>query len=506
MRRAAAAALTVNLFALALLGASVGAGVAAAAGVLEVQSGGYGHGIGLSQYGAYGYALHGRDYRFILAHYYQGTRLELTDPARIIRVLLDNKGQPTFSGASKADRTLPLKPGTSYTVQPRADGTLQLTWRGRKRGKPAVFTLGPFRGALTVTGPGPVDLAGKGAYRGTLVFRAAGGPDVETVDELGLDDYVRGVVAAEVPSSWPAPALQAQAVAARTYAITTNVGGADYDLYPDTRSQMYGGVGSETPATDAAVAATSGQVVTYNGVPVVTYFSSSSGGHTESIQNVWPGTKPKPWLVGVPDPYDRAGGANPYHRVVRRFDSSTAAARLAGLFKGQLVGVRVLRHGVSPRVITAQVVGTGGSSQTTGTELQKRLGLPTTWAVFTMLSAEPGSAPGGNGGTAAAEAAAAARAATAAPASARAQTVAVRALVPLVDLMLIGAIPGMHGAVFPLSRLGGLVGVQLYERGRWRDVGEVAPGADGRFDLALPGRGTYRARYRTVTTPAITVH
>jgi stage II sporulation protein D len=268
---------------------------------------------------------------------------------------------------------------------------------------------------------------------------------------------------------------------------------------------MYGGVGSEMPATDAAVAATSGQVVTYKGVPVVTYFSSSSGGHTESIQNVWPGTKPKPWLVGVQDPYDAAGGTNPHHRVVRTFASSAASARLAGLFKGQLVGVRVLRHGVSPRVITAQVVGTRGSSQTTGIELQKRLGLPTTWALFTMLSAQPGAAPGGNGGTATAEAAAAALAATAAPASARAQTVAVRALVPLVDLMLIGAIPGMHGAVFPVSQLGGLVGVQLYERGRWRDVGEVAPGADGRFDLALPGRGTYRARYRRLTTPAITV-
>jgi hypothetical protein len=63
----------------------------------------------------------------------------------------------------------------------------------------------------------------------------------------------------------------------------------------------------------------------------------------------------------------------------------------------------------------------------------------------------------------------------------------------------------MHGAVFPLPQLGGLDGVQLYEGGRWRDVGVVAPGADGRFDLALPGRGTYRARYGTLTTPAITV-
>ena len=95
-----------------------------------------------------------------------------------------------------------------------------------------------------------------------------------TVDAVGLDDYVRGVIAAEMPSSWSPEALKTQAVAARTYAITTNVGGGFYDLYPDTRSQMYRGVSAETPATDAAVAATAGQVVTYNGTPAVTTIGS----------------------------------------------------------------------------------------------------------------------------------------------------------------------------------------------------------------------------------------
>ena len=116
---------------------------------------------------------------------------------------------------------------------------------------------------------------------------------MQTVNAVGLDDYVRGVVAAEMPSSWAAAALEAQAVAARTYAITTDVGGNGYDLYPDTRSQMYGGVEAETPATDAAVAATGGQIVTYDGKPAVTYFFASSGGHTESIQNVWAGATPR---------------------------------------------------------------------------------------------------------------------------------------------------------------------------------------------------------------------
>ena len=87
------------------------------------------------------------------------------------------------------------------------------------------------------------------------------------MEAVGLDDYVRGVISAEMPSGWSPQALDVQAVAARTYAITTDVSGSNFDLYPDTRSQMYRGVAAETPSTDAAVAATRGQVVTYAGRP-----------------------------------------------------------------------------------------------------------------------------------------------------------------------------------------------------------------------------------------------
>src|SRR4029453_7120150 len=94
-----------------------------------------------------------------------------------------------------------------------------------------------------------------------------------------------GVVARESPSSWPLEALKAQAVTARTYAITTSKAGTGFDQYADTRSQVYGGVAAESIATNAAVAATGGQVVTYDGAPVVTYFFSTSGGRTENVEN-----------------------------------------------------------------------------------------------------------------------------------------------------------------------------------------------------------------------------
>src|SRR5207247_2378135 len=150
------------------------------------------------------------------------------------------------------------------------------------------------------------------------------------LNQLGLDDYVRGVIAGEMPSSWAPAALQAQAIAARTYAITA--GGGTF-LYPDTRSQVYRGVAAETPSTDAAVVATRGRTVDYAGQPVVTYFFSTSGGKTENVEDSFLGASPEPWLVSVADPYD---SISPRHKWgPYRMTLAGAARRLHGLVKGR---------------------------------------------------------------------------------------------------------------------------------------------------------------------------
>ena len=166
-------------------------------------------------------------------------------------------------------------------------------------------------GALLLNGtsvPGVRD----GRYRGAFEFRPPGAAST-AINAVGLEDYVRGVVSAESPSAWPAETLKAQAVAARTYAITSRAGSISdgFDQYADTRSQMYKGVAAEMASTNAAVSATAGQVVTYAGQPVTTYFFSTSGGHTESVENSFVGSAPKPWLKGVDDPYD---DLSPRHR------------------------------------------------------------------------------------------------------------------------------------------------------------------------------------------------
>ncbi len=201
------------------------------------------------------------------------------------------------------------------------------------------------------------------------------------VVKVALERYVRGVVSAEVPSSWPMAALEAQAIASRTYALTDHAGGSRFDVYSDTRSQVYAGVAAETARTNAAVAATAGQVVTYAGKPAITYFFASSGGMTENVEDSFLGSQPEPWLRGVPDAYE-----NKSSRWKLSMSFGSAAQRLKGLTKGSFKGIEVLKRGASPRILAAAVLGSRGTTPVSGPELAARLGLSSTWAYFSVKS------------------------------------------------------------------------------------------------------------------------
>ena len=192
---------------------------------------------------------------------------------------------------------------------------------------------------------------------------------------------MRGVVAKESPPSWPLEALKAQAVAARSYALASPVRGAGFDQYPDTRSQVYGGAKAETTRTNQAVAETASQVVTYQGKVAQTFFFSTSGGHTENNENVFIGGTPQPYLRGVPDPYEAEAGSS-YFKWTRKFSNASMRAKLGGRVKGKLRNIVVVSRGVSPRIVKAQLVGSGGTSEISGPDLKSALGLPDTWAFF----------------------------------------------------------------------------------------------------------------------------
>jgi SpoIID/LytB domain protein len=278
---------------LGALGAAVPVAAAAAAppsaSALVISGGGYGHGVGMSQQGALGYAEHGFGYTAILAHYYTGTSIGMAPAHAQVRVMIGGK-----------------------------------------------------------------------------------------VKTVALETYVRGVVSAEVSASWPLAALEAQAVASRTYALTAHAGGSRFDVFADTRSQVYRGVAAQTPQTDAAVAATAGQIVTYGGRPAITYFFASSGGRTENVESAFPGSEPQPWLRGVVDPYEHGDG----HTWKTALSFATAAAKLRGLVRGSFKGIEVLQRGYSPRIVKAYVLGSAGRTLVSGGELASRLGLYSTWAYF----------------------------------------------------------------------------------------------------------------------------
>jgi SpoIID/LytB domain protein len=219
-------------------------------------------------------------------------------------------------------------------------------------------------------------------FTGTTIGQAAPTTVIKVlvgskVKRVPIERYVRGVIGSEMSPSWPLAALEAQAVASRTYALTAHAGGSRFDVYSDTRSQVYRGAAAESASTNAAVAATAGQIVLYGGKPAITYFFASSGGMTESVQNGFPGSAPEPWLVGVSDPYEGTGS-----RWKVELPFATAARRLRGLFRGSFHGVEVLARGLSPRVLSARVLGTLAADVVSGATLAARLGLNSTWEYF----------------------------------------------------------------------------------------------------------------------------
>ena len=451
---------------------------ASAASIMYIRGGGFGHGIGMSQYGAYGYALHGWTYQQILAHYYTGTQIGTTNPNQTVRVLLSS-GSAAFAGATQVGNKT-LNPSLTYDVTSLANGQLAIVNQTTHK------LLGKFNAPLTVTGTEPLSLAGVGTYRGSLEFRPNGSGGVDTVNVVGLDDYVQGVIGAEMPASWATQALETQAVAARTYAITTDVDGGFFNLYPDTRSQMYRGVAAETPSTIAAVAATAGQIVTYNGAPAVTYFFASSGGYTENIEDAWPGATAEPWLRGVPDPYDGAGG-DPYHSWTRQLSLSAATKDLGRLVKGKLVAIKVTETGASPRIMEAKVIGTGGSTTVTGAQLESAFGLLSTWASFTTISGIARSAP--------------------APVEVAHNISDLKVISQLQQALAIAGhtVPVFAGSVRPAAP-GAHVTIEVRRpRGAWHRTARVRLGKSGRFSFTVPGPGTYRTVYQGLDGPSVNV-
>ncbi len=406
---------------------------AGAATTFLIDGRGWGHGIGMSQYGARGYAEAGWGYERILKHFYRGTTLQPL-PARPVRVLLA-EGKPSVKiGSTKPFRVVDargkarkLKPGTQNVVA----------------GKIAAARF-PLR---YEPGVSPLVLDGD-AYRGTLLVHRVGGK-LTIVNRLPLDRYLRGVVPWEMPDDWHPEALRAQAVVARSYALATLKPGTLFDLYADTRSQVYGGVQAEETSTNLAIGSTAGQVVTWRGRVATTFYHSTSGGRTSSVAEAWPRATPVPYLVSVPDPWDKL---SKYHRWgIVKLSAGQVRTEL-GL--GALTDLRVTR-GPSGRVTRVTVKTKSGGTTMLAQDFRRALDLRSTWFTIRVLELER-------------------------PAS---RTLA-----------------AVRGPVVLRGFVRGVGNVRLEQQvagGTWKPVQRVRPKANGRFTVAVVPRRT--TSYRLVS-------
>ncbi len=362
------------------------------AGTITFFGRGTDHGLGLSQWGARGRAEAGQSAAEIIAAYYRGTTIGQTDPTQPVRVLLLSGFRPSGSiparlrglnGPWAIDGVAgPFPDGATLDLEPAAEG-----WQMRVRASdgtplfdapaPGSLVLRPASDATrlqVVFKPSYYD-----TYRGAIriIVTSTG---LTVVNEVGLDEYLLGVVPAEMPSTWPQEALRAQAMAARSYAVAHLRRGVGlYDVDDTTRSQVYLGALYEKATTTAAVQATAGAVVMSGSSVANTLFHSTAGGATENNENVyvaWDGrplAAPVSYLSGI---NDRAPDGRPYDagspwatwqsRAYTLDELSSIFAQDARTAVGQLVRLDLSRRGVSGRLITVTLIGSAATKTVSG--------------------------------------------------------------------------------------------------------------------------------------------
>ena len=352
---------------------------------ITVKGHGFGHGHGMSQYGAEGAARQGLDYQQIAEFYYPGTQWGTA------------KGRVTVlvSADTTDDLIVLARPG--LTVRDTAgDDRVALPDNGARRWKVAVGSDGVNRVLyrtnrwhrwLTVEGQGefyaagaPITLVTPGGthgYRGRLRVGVTSTGSRVTVNDVALDNYLQGVVPLEIPASWSPAAVQAQAVAARTYAAyeRRHPQSGAYQLCDTSSCQVYGGYDAEYSASNRAVVATAGRVLVSDHQPAFTQFGSSSGG--------WTAAGSVPYLPAKRDPYDGWSG-NPVHTWSVRLDDGVLERAWPAV--GDLRRITVTgRDGNGHwggRVGSLVLSGSGGRVTVSGDTFRSVLGLRSTWVTF----------------------------------------------------------------------------------------------------------------------------
>ena len=375
------------------------------------QGSGYGHGVGMSQIGARAKALAGESATAILQYYYTETIVETVTDTQILRINLgnlltsaklrsDSKGAelqlfagdlgetqtatPLLTFPSKTSLNLNLTDGllaisttrgtTSKAITTGSAFTLRWSGTRYQAGSPTVISL-TTNGATKKYRHGQISL--KVIRDKTLGKRLA------IINSVRLqDEYLWGI--GEVPSSWPTQALEAQAIASRTYAYakSTKIRSAcDCHLYATISDQTFAGYSKESEPRfgeiwKAAVNRTAGSIITYEGRPITAYFSSSSGGTTETSEHAW-GTA-TPYTVSVPDSASVDVALNPRFASWTREIPQAVVAQAFAL--PDVISLTVLSNNPAGSVALIQAISSDGSfAVLRGETFRSRSKLPSAW-------------------------------------------------------------------------------------------------------------------------------
>ena len=397
-------ALSINLFQTSAKAAEIPA-------TFIFQGIGYGHGVGMSQIGARAKALAGESATAILQYYYSGTNIETATDTQILRINIghlltsakvrsDSNGAQLqiFSGdISDTQTSAPIFTFPSKTTLNLSliNNLISLTaTRGSKNtaiSSGSAFTL-RWTGTRYLEGPNSIVSLTSGStlnrYRhGQMVFKVIRdknlGKRIEIINSVRLaDEYLWGV--SEVPSSWPAAALEAQAIASRTYALAKANklrSACDCHLYATISDQTFAGFSKESEPRfgelwKSAVNRTSGQIISYAGQPITAYFTSSSGGATETSEHAW-GTA-TPYTVSVPDTASVDTALNPrFASWVREISQAIIAQ---AFLLPDVVSLNVLEMNPAGTVALIEAISSNGNTAVLrGETFRSRSKLPSAW-------------------------------------------------------------------------------------------------------------------------------
>jgi SpoIID/LytB domain protein len=356
-----------------------------------VKGHGYGHGHGMSQYGAEGAARSGLNYRQIARFYYPGTDWGTVGGRVEVLISSDTTGDVVV--LSRAGLRVREVGGQQWTLPDNGAARWRLL-AGRGSRTVVAYRDGVWKRWKVLTGAAefhaggaPVALVtpqGTRHYRGRIRAAVpAGQPTArDTVNVLSLHHYLRGVVPLEMPALWSPAAVQAQAVAARTYAAyeRAHPRASHYQICDTTSCQVYGGYDAEHPATNAAINATRGEALLFGGAPAFTQFASSSGG--------WTAAGSVPYLRAQADPYDDWPG-NPVHTWSVSFTDNQVerAFPRIGNLRRLTISDRTGDGQWGGRVGSLRLVGSKATITVSGDSARSALGLRSTWFTFRIRPA-----------------------------------------------------------------------------------------------------------------------